>query len=159
MSNSPLTHNIALREVTIDNLNDVVDLPLLAHQKDYLASNTYSIAQSKFDPHYQPRAIYCDEVVVGFLMYHTQDCGVPHQVGIHRFMVDHRQQGKGIGRRALELTLHEIRQIPQVQRITIYYVPENQSAQQFYASFGFQETGIDEDGEMIAVIELARQEK
>lgn len=154
MRNSHIEQDIQLRDVTIDNFDDVASLPLLEHQKNFLASNSYSIAQSKFDPHYQPRAIYCGETVVGFLMYHTQDCDVPHQVGIHRFMVDHRQQGKGIGRQALELALLEIRQIPQVQRITICYFPDNSMAQKFYASFGFQETGIDEDGEMIAAIEL-----
>ena len=146
---------IELKEVSYDNFDAVVDLQLLKHQEDYLASNVYSIAQSKFDPHYHPRAIYADHALVGFLMYNTFDCDVANQTGIHRFMIDHRYQGKGIGRRAMEEALAEIRRIPKLERITICYHPDNPLARPFYASFGFTETGIDEDGEMIAVIDIA----
>jgi diamine N-acetyltransferase len=149
-----MVRTIELKEVTYDNFDAVVELQLLKHQEDYLASNTYSIAQSKFDPHYHPRAIYADNELVGFLMYHTFDCDVAHQTGIHRFMIDYRFQGKGVGRSAMEAALAEIQRIPELKRITICYHPENPLAQPFYASFGFKEIGIDEEGEMIAVIEL-----
>lgn len=145
---------IELKEVNYDNFDAVVELQLLKHQENYLASNVYSIAQSKFDPHYHPRAIYADHKLLGFLMYNTLDCGVAHQTGIHRFMIDHRYQGQGIGRRAMQAALVEIRHIPNVERITICYHPENPLAKAFYASFGFKEIGLDEDGEMIAVINL-----
>jgi diamine N-acetyltransferase len=70
-------------------------------------------------------------------------------------MIDHRFQGKGIGRRAMELALQEIRRIPNLERITICYHPENTQAKPYYASFGFVEIGIDEDQEMIAAIQIA----
>jgi diamine N-acetyltransferase len=145
---------IELKEVTYDNFDAVVDLQLLKHQEDYLASNVYSIAQSKFDPDYHPRAIYADDELVGFLMYNSFDCDVAHQTGIHRFMIDHRYQSRGIGRRAMEKALNEIRCIPNLERITICYHPQNALAQPFYASFGFKEIGLDEDGEMIAAIDI-----
>lgn len=150
-----MERTIELKEVTYDNFDAVVELQLLKHQEDYLASNTYSIAQSKFDPHYHPRAIYAETELVGFLMYNTFDCEVAHQTGIHRFMIDHRYQAKGIGRRAMEVALLEIRGIPNLERITICYHPENALAQTFYASFGFKEIGLDDDGEMIAAIQIA----
>jgi diamine N-acetyltransferase len=149
-----MSMKIELREVTYDNFDAVVELQLLKHQEDYLASNTYSIAQSKFDPNYHPRAIYADDALVGFLMYNTFDCEVANQTGIHRFMIDHRYQAKGLGRRAMEHALLEIRRIPNLERITICYHPENALAQPFYASFGFKEIGLDEEGEMIAAIEI-----
>jgi len=39
-----------------------------------------------------------------------------------------------------------------IKLITICYKPDNATAQAFYRSFGFEETGLDEIGEMIAVI-------
>ena len=147
-----------LQQVTYENFDDVVDLQLHEAQKDFLASNVYSIAQSKFDPHYHPRAIYLNENLIGFVMYHSQDCDILHQVGIHRFMIDARHQGQGLGRRALALVITEIKSTLQVDKITICYHPGNPNAKSFYASFGFVEVGIDEEGEMIAEINLSHSE-
>ncbi|MFZ6871443.1 GNAT family N-acetyltransferase [Undibacterium sp. Di27W] len=146
---------IQLREVDIDNFDEVIHLPLLPHQENYLASNAYSLAQSKYDIYYRPRAIYVDEQLSGFLMYKTMhDEHRPREYAIHRFMIDHRQQGRGIGRQALQLAIEEIRQDLDAERITICYLPENPVAKDFYASFGFVETGVDEEGEMNAEIVL-----
>lgn len=146
---------IQLREVDIHNFDEVINLPLLPHQENYLASNAYSLAQSKYDTYYRPRAIYADDQLTGFLMYKTMDDeNRPRQYAIHRFMIDHRQQGRGIGRQALQLAIEEIRQDLQAERITICYLPENPVAKDFYASFGFVETGEDEEGEMNAEIVL-----
>jgi diamine N-acetyltransferase len=60
---------VELRDVTARNWRAVVALELAPEQQGLLASNLYSIAQSKFDPDARPRAIYAGEVVVGFLMY------------------------------------------------------------------------------------------
>jgi diamine N-acetyltransferase len=67
-------------------------------------------------------------------------------------MIDKGHQSKGYGRIAMELALGEIRKDRKLNRITICYVPENAGAREFYASFGFSEAGLDEDGEMIAEI-------
>jgi diamine N-acetyltransferase len=70
-------------------------------------------------------------------------------------MVDQRYQKSGIGRAALNLALNEIKTSDKVKEIEICYDPENPVAKNFYSSFGFQEVGLDEDGEdMLAVIKL-----
>ena len=69
-------------------------------------------------------------------------------------MVDYPHQNKGIGRRAMELLLEEIRGFADARRITICYKPDNVTARKFYASLGFVETNIDELGEMVAEIVL-----
>ncbi len=79
----------------------------------------------------------------------------PEKVSIWRFMVDQRYQKAGIGRAALNLALNEIKTSDKVKEIEICYDPENPVAKDFYSSFGFQEVGLDEDGEdMLAVIKL-----
>lgn len=104
-----------------------------------------------FNEGYETRAIYLNEVVVGFFMwvYENQE-----KVSIWRFMVDQKHQQKGIGRMALDLALAEIKLTPNLKTIEICYNPNNPVAKEFYASFGFNEIGMDEDGEdMLAVIE------
>jgi diamine N-acetyltransferase len=142
-----------LRLVTKDNFDDIAELALHAHQEDLLASNLYSIAQASFHPHYHCRAIYDGEVAVGFLMYVALvDEQQPGEYAIYRLMVDRNHQGRGHGRRALELALQEIRNHGDAQKIWICYWPDNPVAKDFYASFGFVETELDEDGEMYAVL-------
>lgn len=145
--------NISLRAVTAENFEGVVSLPLLPHQDAYLASNSYSIAQASFFPYLVTRAVYKGELPIGFMMYAKPE---PHEdpgeFGIWRFMISSDHQGKGYGRQALTSLLAEIRSHPGVNRIFISYKPENENAKRFYASFGFRETQIDDDGEMVAIL-------
>jgi len=151
--------HVTLRPVTRENFEAITDLELLPHQADYLASNSYSIAQASFYPHLKTRAVYADETLVGFMMYAVPvegeqgESGEPGEYGIWRFMVDAKHQGGGIGRRALVALLDEIRACGDARRITISYMPDNTAAQRFYASFGFVEQGIDDSDEMVAVLD------
>lgn len=145
---------ITLEEITASNFEDYMEMELPEHQRGYLASNAYSIAQAKYYDDYIPRGICLDGKPVGFLLYDKQSNNNVGEYGIYRFMVDHPHQGKGIGRRAMELLLEELRAKPDAKLITICYKPGNVTAQAFYRSFGFVETGLDEIGEMIAEIRL-----
>ena len=150
--------SISLRAVTADNFEIISELPLLPQQRDYLASNDFSIAQASFYPAtMHTRAVYCGEEVIGFLMFVSPDDeDPPGHYRIWRFMIDHRRQGQGHGRAALALALAQIRARPDARSIEICYKPGNAKAKQFYASVGFVETGLDADGnDMLAIIELA----
>ena len=149
---------ISLRAVTADNFDIISELPLLPEQRDYLASNDYSMAQASFHPAtMHTRAVYCDEDVIGFLMFVSPDEeDPPGYYQIWRFMVEHRRQGQGLGRAALGLALAEIRARPDARSIEICYKPGNANAKKFYASMGFVEIGMDAYGnDMLAVIQLA----
>lgn len=151
--------DLTLRPVTRDNFETVAELELHPHQRAWLASNSYSIAQASFYPNFHTRAIYLRDEVIGFMMFVALD-GVddePGEYNIWRFMVDSRHQGKGHGRRALQALLDEIRRDPAACKVWISYVPGNAVASGFYASFGFVETEVDEEGEMVAILDLRRQ--
>lgn len=147
-----MTAHVTLQDIDEDNFESFMDMELPEHQRDFLDSNAYSIAQSKFYPDFFTRGIYCDGKPAGFLLYDCKAEDIPGLYGIYRFMVDFPQQGKGIGRKAMALLLEELRAKPDVERIIIYYKPDNAVAQAFYRSFGFRECGIDDQGEMIAEI-------
>ena len=63
-------------------------------------------------------------------------------------MVDVEYQKQGIGRAALELALNEI-STKNCRKINIIYSPKNSVAAKLYASFGFKQVGIAEDGDII----------
>jgi len=150
-----VSRKVRLEDVTAQNWRAVANLKLADDQRHLLASNVYSLAQSKFDPDARPRAIYAGKIVVGFLMYDLPDADDETQeVSIYRFMIDTGHQGKGYGRAALKKAIEEIRQIPGISKISISYVRNNPTAKQFYASFGFVERSDEGDYELIAELVL-----
>jgi len=146
--------NVTLQPVTIDNFEVLMDMELPPEQARYLASNAYSIAQAHYNTDLRPRAIYCDGSPAGFALYDVTGNDEPGHYAIYRLMLDYPRQNQGIGRRAMELLLAEIRGFADAHRITICYKPDNPTARRFYASLGFVETNIDELGEMVAEIVL-----
>jgi diamine N-acetyltransferase len=151
-----MSNDVSLKDVTAQNWRAVANLKLAEDQKRLLASNVYSIAQSKFDEAAQPRAIYAGDEVVGFLMYDLPDFQDEDQsVSIYRFMIDKEHQGKGYGRAALTKAIAEIRDVPGIPAILISYVHGNAAAQKFYASLGFVERPAKEgDWELVAELKL-----
>jgi diamine N-acetyltransferase len=150
-----MSGKVRLENVTVRNWRAVVRLKLAPEQKDLVASNLYSIAQAQFDPNARPRAVYAGTELVGFLMYNVWETDErTRKASIYRFMIDREHQGKGYGRAALARALDEIRATPGVKKVSIGYMPENAIAKSFYASFGFVETGTDDDGEINAELTL-----
>lgn len=146
--------DVTLESVTIDNFEALMDMELPPEQARFLASNAYSIAQAHYYDDWRPKAIYCDGSPAGFALYDVKGNDEPGHYAIYRLMVDYPRQNEGIGRRAMELLLSEIRSCEDARRITICYKPDNVTARGFYASLGFIETDIDELGEMVAEILL-----
>lgn len=144
--------NVSLREVTKQNYELVCDLDVTKPQEEFVACNMWSLVESFYNEGHVVRAIYLGEEAVGFFMwvYETSD-----KVSIWRFMIDAKHQKRGIGRVALKLAIEEIKQTPNLKQIEICYNPTNPVAKPFYSHFGFEEVGMDEDGEdMLAIIEF-----
>ena len=70
-----------------------------------------------------------------------------------RFMIDASHQGKGYGRRALELLVGEARQ-DGVKEIKLSYHPGERSPHAFYARLGFVDTGEVDEGELVMRLTL-----
>jgi diamine N-acetyltransferase len=141
--------SVSLTEVTKENWIQCIRLKLAPEQESLVAPNVDSIAESKFELHYVPRAIYNNENVVGFLMYCPEiETEEKDLYWLFRFMVDVKYQKQGIGRAALELALAEISK-NNCHKINLIYSPKNSVAAKLYASFGFKQVGIAEDGDII----------
>lgn len=148
----PETIQVKLIPVTGKIRSQVEALELAPSQVNLVASNTESLLEADDDANARPKAIFVAGTLVGFLMYDaTSEPGVAQ---LYRFMIDKSFQGLGYGKAALQAAIEEIRALSHVRQISICYEPENIAAQQLYAKAGFIEEVLDEDGEMIAHLNL-----
>ena len=144
---------ISLREVTQDNLREVLRLKVRADQEHLVANNAVSIAQAHFEGDSAWfRAIYADETPAGFVM--IEDDRELHEAALWRFMIDQRYQRLGIGWKALELVVAHVRTLPGVTVFETSYVPGVNSPAEFYHKFGFVDTGEMDEDEVVTRLAL-----
>ncbi|MDQ4127205.1 MAG: GNAT family N-acetyltransferase [Actinomycetota bacterium] len=145
---------ISLREVTAETVRTVCDLSVAPDQRRLVASNAESIAEAYFSEAAWFRAVYADETPVGFLMLHDD----PEKPGYYlwRFMIAEEHQGKGYGRRAMELLIEHVKTRPMAEELSLSYVPSEGSPEGFYRGLGFEPTGEENDGEVMMSLRLRR---
>jgi diamine N-acetyltransferase len=136
---------VELREITQESLSAVLVLSVAAEQQEYVASNARSIAEAHFEPKAWFRAVFVNGEPVGFVMVYRDP---PENFWIWRFMIDAAQQGKGYGRRALELIVEEARS-DGVDEVRLSYHAGQHSPHAFYTRLGFVETGEVMEGETV----------
>ena len=148
---------ITLRELNRDTWEECVDLDVAEHQRNFVSSNLVSLAEAQFYPGTVCRAVYADEVMVGFVMYGPDAEYAPDEQGAYAFvrlMIDQHHQGKGYGRAAFAAVIDAIENIPKSRVLYTSYDPENTRAGHLYESMGFQQTGRVLDGEIIVALPL-----
>lgn len=142
-------------EVTLGELDEETGLEILRlrvapAQLRFVAPNAVSLAEAFLTTDVLVRGIFADGVPVGFVMLSTRD----HRYYLWRFMVDHRYQGRGYGRRAMELVIDLVRTLPGATELTLSFVDAPGGPGPFYASLGFAETGEVHDGEHVMLLRL-----
>jgi diamine N-acetyltransferase len=149
-----MTHppEVSLREITGDSVRAVCALDVRPQQRSYVAANAVSIAQAYFEPRAWFRAVYADETPVGFVMLH--DDPEEQKYFLWRFMIDAEHQGRGYGRRALDLVVEYVRARPGAHELLSSYVPGDDGPAVFYRRYGFVETGQVEGGEVVIRLDL-----
>ena len=138
---------VTLKDIDRENFKQCVKLEVNEDQKDFVAANVFSIAQSKVEPAFNVQAVYDGEEMVGFVMY-----GWDEEEGCHclaRLMVDKNQQGKGYGRAATEAVIERLRAEPGCRQVALSVNPSNTNAQALYESLGFVKTGEVSHGEEV----------
>jgi diamine N-acetyltransferase len=143
---------LSLQKITKNNVNAVLRLQVQKSQQQFVADNACSIAQGTYNELSWFRAIYADDHPVGFVMLELDS--VKAEYHLWRYMIDKQHQGLGYGRRALELVIESVRQLPNAKQLLLSYVPAEGSPAPFYKKLGFIETGEVEDGENIMKLDL-----
>jgi diamine N-acetyltransferase len=137
---------VSLREITAETVNAVLDLKVAPAQETFVAANAVSIAQAHFTPEAWFRAVYANEIPVGFLLLYD-DPKEPTYF-LWRFMIDARYQGLGFGQQAIKQLVEYVKTRPSATELGVSCVPGEGSPCPFYEKLGFQATGKVNHGEV-----------
>lgn len=143
---------MTLREVTAETVRAICALEVAPEQRGFVAPNAVSISQAYFEPKAWFRAVYAGETPVGFVMLHDDSEAGEHF--LWRFMIAAEHQGKGYGRRALDLVVAHLRSRPGARVLGSSYVPGDDGPGAFYRRYGFVETGEVDEGELVIRLDL-----
>lgn len=139
--------NVTLREITPENFKECINLKVAEGQKNFVAPNVTSIAQSKIYPTVEPFAVYNDDELVGFVMFglDIED----DRYYLVRLMIAEKFQGKGFGKAATLAVIEKMKLVEDCNEIYLSFVPENANAERLYKSVGFERTGEISEGEIV----------
>jgi len=129
---------VRLREITRDNYKNCCLMKVKKEQESFVATNSFSLAQSKYEPECIPLAIYNDEDMVGFLMYciDVND----GNYWIYRLMIDENHQRQGYAYEAMTMLLRVIAADKSHDKVYIDCRHDNIAAQELYKKLGFKQT-------------------
>ncbi|KOF22429.1 acetyltransferase [Ensifer adhaerens] len=156
----PSDAEITFRRISALTVCEVCELSetLSEEQRNMVADNGTSIAEAHFSENAWFRAIYADETLVGFIMLHQGsdwDDGIDCPgVYLWRLMIARPFQGKGIGKKAIELVVRDLKARGIRELYTSYGLGEA-SPEGFYKGLGFVPTGDSYGEELEAVLKFA----
>ena len=136
---------IKLKEITADNLEDVLKLKVSKNQENFVSTTAYSLAQAYvYRGNAYPFAIYADDTLVGFIMFGFYE--LRNQYTLWKFLIDEKYQNKGYGKIALLLGIAYMKKQYDIKEMYTGVAIDNHVAERLYHSVGFQLTGLVENG-------------
>lgn len=159
---------LKLKKINRKNVGEILKLEVFDNQKRFVAPNNISIIEAYLaiveNGHVFTFGIYNDDAPVGFLMIgfdvNSDDADAPKiakgNYNIWRFMIDKKFQGKGFGKKAMNLALEFVNTFPcgTAKYCWLSYESDNYVAQQLYQSVGFVETDEKDGEEIVAILKL-----
>lgn len=150
----PPASELTLRPIDATNWALCARLKVHPSRVEFVANNSYSLAQAAYTPHLEPLGMYAGTRMVGFTM-HATEAYTDGRFWIMRVMVDELYQGHGYGRAAMTQLIARMRTLPECRVLALDYHPDNAVAAKLYAGLGFRPTGEVEGTEIIATLALS----
>ena len=148
---------VELKAITKDNVWKVCLLSKTLEDKHrrMVADNSFSLAEAYVNEDAEPRAIYNDDTLIGFIMitYGENRDDSYDMPDLWRFMIAKEFQGKGYGKIALKIVFEEVKEKGYKVLYTSSGLGEG-SPLEFYKNLGFTDTGVVEDNELSLKIDL-----
>lgn len=150
---------VDLREITDENRLVIEDLHVSVSQEQFVSSVAESLeeAESSSEAHPWYRAIYVDEIPVGFVMISEGaegDDRYPWRLFLWRLLIDERFQRQGYGTETLNVVVKELRTRSRADALFTSAVPGDESPVSFYEHYGCVRTGQIFDDEIVLRLDL-----
>lgn len=158
---------IELRPITEENFEECINLDVKEEQQDFIAENICSLAEAYVamtsgNTVPMPYGVVDEEngVMVGFLMLGyceegDEDLPEPFYC-VWRVMTDANCQEMGYAKEALQKALEIVKERPlgSADKFCAAYTDDNAAAAALFAGVGMEAKAPDEDGNVLAVMDL-----
>lgn len=159
---------LKLKKINRKNVGEILKLEVFDNQKSFVATNNISIIEAYLaiveNGHVFTFGIYNDDAPIGFLTIgfdvNSDDADAPKiakgNYNIWRFMIDKNFQGRGFGKKAMDLALEFVKTFPYgtAKYCWLSYESDNDVARQLYQTVGFVETDEKDGEEIVAILKL-----
>lgn len=146
---------LSAREITRDDLNKILALSLLPEQRHLVADNARTVAQAAYETGSIIYGLWEGHEPIGLMaVIKMPDYPWPdpeddvNSLYLWRLMIDKNHQGKGHGTAALDLLVALAREWG-LPCVTSSVVDSDNSGMGFYEKYGFEQTGVVHDGELV----------
>ena len=159
---------LKLKKINRNNVGEILKLEVFDNQKSFVATNNSGIIEAYIaitdNNDVFTFGIYKDDAPIGFLMIgynvNSDDEGAPSiakgNYNIWRLMIDKKFQGKGFGKKVMDLALEFVNTFTcgTEKYCWLSYESDNDVARQLYKSVGFVETDEKDGDEIVAIMKL-----
>ncbi|MEO3973152.1 GNAT family N-acetyltransferase [Streptomyces sp. CAU 1734] len=142
---------VVLREIGDENWRAVADVVPLDDQRAHVPPSAarYLLLSSREDV-WNSLAVEAGGTVVGHVMWAREEESGSYWIG--GMLIDGAEQGAGAGRAAVRSLVRWLAGRADCETIRLSYAPENTAAGRLYTSLGFRDSGVVEDGEVVALL-------
>jgi len=131
-----VSEHISLRELTKNNIREVLALKVSSDQEKFVPSVGDMIARASVETAVWYKAICYEDTPVGFIKIWEENKEEPDLWGL---MVDEKYQGEGYAQIAVELAIKEVKtHNPLAKRFCVGFLNEDGNARSFYEKLGFR---------------------
>jgi diamine N-acetyltransferase len=137
--------------LTADNVEEVLAVSPFPEQLNHVNPVAWYVARSAYQNVWHPVGLATEDgPVVGFAEWAYDESDGTYSLG--GIIIDHQQQGRGLGRAALDaLVAHLLAQpVPGVVALTVH--ADNERARGLYERYGFAATGEVIEDELVMVL-------
>jgi diamine N-acetyltransferase len=145
---------LVLAPVTRDNWRAVADVAPLDEQRAFVpALAARYLLLGVYGDTWRNLGAFVGDTAVGHVMWGIDDDGSRWIGGL---VVDAAHQGRGHGRRMVQLLVDLLRADPDCGPVRMSYEPQNVASRRLFESLGFATTGVEEDGELVMELSADR---
>ncbi len=123
--------------------DEIKDLSVYEEQSHFIETSLHCLDDAKnnaYNMKWNFYGIYEDDNLIGFAMHGESKILFLTQVWLDRFMIDKKYQGKGYGKKSMELILEKMYEDYNCKKIHLSVHEDNSFAIKLYQKLGFAKT-------------------